>query len=106
MKLEEFIKTLLKPEQDEIEKNVCLWLAENLYQLEKITGKNLYIASENNRKRRPFLTVYCKGETFAVIFLTSSSRGYQKKVDLRLCKKHGCPNFYFYDEEIFRGKTV
>ena len=39
MKLEEFIKTLLKPEQDEIEKNVCLWLAENLYQLEKITGK-------------------------------------------------------------------
>ncbi len=97
MQIEDFIKETFKPSEEEIEKKVCLWLAKDLLQIEKISGKNFYTAKENNRKRRPFLSAYCFGETFVVIFLTGSAKGYQKKVNLNLCEKRGCKDFFFYE---------
>ena len=97
MQIEDFIKEAFKPSGEEIQKNICLWLANDLLRLEEITGRNLYHSKENNRKRRPFLSAHCYGETFAVVFLSGSQKGYQKKANLTLCEKEGCKDFPFYE---------
>jgi len=90
----------------EIEAKICLWICKDLIKLEKFTGKDFYTSREGNRKSRPFLSIYCKGDTFAALFLTSSSRGYQKKVKLTLCRKDNCSEFPFYEEVyLFRNKN-
>ena len=98
MSLTSFFEELFRPSKREIEEKICLWLAKNLTLIEKITGKNFYTAREYYRRRRPFLSAYCGGETFAVLFLTSSARRNQKKVNLGNCGKEGCKDFHFYDE--------
>jgi len=108
MQIENLIEEVFKPSKEEIEKNICLWLATDLFQLEEITGRNFYFSKEKYRKRRPFLSVHCYGETFAVVFLSGSAKGYQKKVDLTLCEKRNCKDFLFYEKSYLfqtrRGK--
>jgi len=98
MEIAKFIEGIFKSPSRELEEKVCLWLAQDLRRLEELTGKDFYTAKEKNRKQRPFLSAWCTGDTFAVVFLTASPRGYQKKVNLKRCITTGCKGFSFYDE--------
>ena len=83
-----------------VKENICLWLAHNLEKAEVYSnGLNLSSTSTGlKRKRRPFLSVFCKGDTFAVLYLTLSPIGYQKSVDLNNCEKNNCSEFPFQDK--------
>jgi len=90
----------------ETEEKVCLWICKDLNKLEKFTGKDFYTSSKGNRKSRPFLSIFCKGDTFAALFLSSSPKGHQKKIKLTLCQKDNCSDFPFYEEVyLFREKN-
>ena len=103
--LQNFISNVLQCSLEEIASKICLWLAIDLKKVEKLTGKDFYSAKEKQRKRRPFLSGWCYGDTFVALFLSSNSRGYQKSVDLTLCEKRGCRDFPFYGKVyLFRNR--
>jgi hypothetical protein len=90
-----------------LKEKICLWLANNLEKAEIYTnGINLSTTSKGiKRKNRPFLSIYCEGDTFAVLYLTLSPIGHQKSVDLRNCKSEGCSDFPFREKSyLFRHK--
>jgi hypothetical protein len=90
-----------------IKEKICLWVAHNLEKAEIYSG-GLSLSSTSyrvKRKKRPFLSIYCEGNTFAVLYLTLSPFGYQRSVDLKNCNKEGCPDFSFQEKSfLFRRK--
>jgi len=93
--LSDLLEVTQKVLSDDLYDKICLWLIENLQNFETHTGLNLYYHRERERKRRPFLSVFCGGNTFVVIFLSTSERGHKKSVDLSHCEKTNCDHFSF-----------
>jgi len=100
-----FNDLLKKASKGSLEEKICLWLGTNLKEVERLTGKNFYFAKDKIRKQRPFLSCWYEGDTFVVVFLSSTSKGNQKSVNLTLCRKEGCEDFTFYEKVyLFRNR--
>ncbi len=100
-----FNDLLKRVSKGSLEEKICLWLGTNLKEVERLTGKNFYFAKDKIRKQRPFLSCWYEGDTFVVVFLSSTSKGNQKSVNLTLCRKEGCEDFTFYEKVyLFRNR--
>jgi len=94
----EYLEEVTSLSKGAIEEKVCLWVATDLLKAKSITGLDVYSGKDYTRKARPFLSIHCYGDTFGVLFLTTSHKGHQKSVDLTLCEKEGCEDFPFFEK--------